>query len=158
MDKLTPRQRTEVMSKVKGRNTVPEIKVRQALHAMGYRFRLHRSDLPGKPDITLARHGVCIFVHGCFWHRHPDCLRATTPQTNSEFWARKLSGNVERDQRSATALIQAGWRVCVIWECETKDASALARAVQRCMTPRGAIPHSGEQRDCSDTGHTSKEC
>lgn len=137
MDRLTPRQRSEVMSKVKGRNTVPEIRVRRALHAMGYRFRLHRSDLPGKPDISLPRHRVCIFVHGCFWHRHPGCPRATTPETNSEFWAKKLSSNVERDQRSAMALAQTGWRVCVIWECETKDALGLDRAVNRCMKATG---------------------
>lgn len=133
MDKLTPNQRSEVMSKVKGRNTLPEIRVRRALHAKGYRFRLHRKDLPGKPDIVLPKHRLCIFVHGCFWHRHPGCPRATTPESNGEFWANKLRDNVERDLRNAIALAQAGWRVCVVWECQTRDAYALDLAVNRCL-------------------------
>jgi DNA mismatch endonuclease, patch repair protein len=140
MDKLTPRQRSEVMSKVKGRNTLPEVKVRQALHAMGYRFRLHRKDLPGKPDIVLPKHRLCIFVHGCFWHRHPGCVRASTPQSNKEFWTKKLAGNAERDQYNAMELVKAGWRVCVIWECETKSASALEIAVNRCLNSETQAP------------------
>jgi DNA mismatch endonuclease (patch repair protein) len=100
---------------------------------MGYRFRLHRKDLPGKPDIVLPKHRLCIFVHGCFWHRHPGCVRASTPQSNKEFWTRKLAGNVERDQCNAMELAKSGWRVSVIWECETKSASALDIAVNRCL-------------------------
>jgi DNA mismatch endonuclease (patch repair protein) len=125
---------------------------------MGYRFRLHRKDLPGNPDIVLPKHRVCIFVHGCFWHRHPNCRRATTPESNKEFWVKKLAGNAERDRRNAMALTQAGWRVYVIWECETKDAPALERAVHHCMTSAATTPCIGGQRYWSDTGHWSKEC
>ncbi|WP_295384633.1 very short patch repair endonuclease [uncultured Thiodictyon sp.] len=127
------------MSKVRGTNTLPEMRVRRALHSMDYRFRLHRPDLPGKPDIVLQKHRVCIFVHGCFWHSHPGCVRATTPESNGEFWAKKLAGNVERDRRSALELAEMGWRVCVIWECETRYTDALVLAVNRCMKHSGPI-------------------
>jgi DNA mismatch endonuclease (patch repair protein) len=134
MDKLTAEQRSEVMSRVKGKNTTPELRVRRALHAMGYRFRLHRNDLPGKPDIVLPKHRLCLFVHGCFWHQHEGCKRATFPETNREFWTKKLSQNRKRDEQAASALIQAGWRVCTIWECQTKDENSLSSVIERCFT------------------------
>ena len=134
MDRLSPEKRAEVMSKVKGMNTTPELKVRQVLHAMGYRFRLHRKDLPGKPDIVLPKYRVCLFVHGCYWHQHQGCKRATFPRTNREFWAKKFDQNRIRDESVAFALIQAGWRVCVIWECETRDESKLLVAIARCFS------------------------
>lgn len=133
MDKLTPKQRSEVMSKVKGRNTTPELKVRQALHAMGYRFRLHRKDLPDKPDIVLPKYRLCLFVHGCFWHQHKGCKRATVPATNSEFWAIKFEQNRRRDENNTSALVQAGWKVCVIWECQTMDKITLSAAIMSCV-------------------------
>lgn len=133
MDKLTPEQRSEVMSRVKGINTSPELRVRRVLHAMGYRFRLHRKDLPGKPDIVLPKHRLCLFVHGCFWHQHEGCKRATFPETNRDFWAKKFEQNRRRDERIASALIQAGWRVCVIWECQTKDENTLSSEISRCF-------------------------
>ena len=133
MDKLTPDQRSEVMSRVKGKDTTPELRVRRALHAMGYRFRLHRKDLPGKPDIVLPKYRLCLFVHGCFWHQHAGCKRATFPATNQAFWKQKLEKNRRRDESAMSALYKAGWQVCVIWECETKDQDALSAAIERCL-------------------------
>lgn len=113
------------MSAVRGKNTGPEMKVRHLLHAMGYRFRLHRRDLPGTPDIVLPRHHTVIFVHGCFWHRHPDCKRTTAPKTRVEFWTEKFERNVARDRLKEAALREMGWQVLVVWECETKSVETL---------------------------------
>lgn len=121
MDKFTPIVRSRVMSSVRGKNTKPEIKVRRTLHAMGFRFRLHRKDLPGNPDIVLSKYHTCIFVHGCFWHRHPGCHRSSTPQTNAEFWQKKFDKNVTRDKSVATQLERLGWKVIAVWECEIRD-------------------------------------
>lgn len=141
MDKLTTKRRSEVMSRVKGINTTPELRVRRALHAMGFRFRLHRKDLPGKPDIVLPKHRLCLFVHGCFWHQHEGCKRATFPDTNREFWAKKFEQNRERDKRITSELVQAGWRVCVIWECQTKDENALSSEISRCFDQTYSPPN-----------------
>lgn len=119
-------QRSRNMRAVRGADTKPEIEVRRLLHRLGYRFRLRRADLPGKPDIVLPRHKTVVFVHGCFWHRH-DCKRATIPKTRTEFWTSKLSANAERDARVIHKLKTMGWRVAVIWECETKDIAKLER-------------------------------
>jgi len=132
-DKLTSQQRSAVMSAVKNKNTTPEIRVRKALHAMGYRFRLHRKDLPGKPDIVLPKYKLCIFVHGCFWHQHTHCSRATIPASNREFWVEKLTGNIARDEKNETELKLLGWNVCVIWECETKNTDKLTNEINRCF-------------------------
>lgn len=115
--------RSQLMSRVKGKNTKPELLVRKGLHRLGLRFRLHRPDLPGRPDIVLAKHQAVVFVHGCFWHRHAGCTRATTPKTRVEFWQKKFDANVARDKRNAELLTKAGWRVMEIWECETKHPS-----------------------------------
>jgi DNA mismatch endonuclease (patch repair protein) len=123
--KDVPDERRALMGRIKGANTKPELVVRRILHAMGRRFRLHRKDLPGRPDIVLPRFRTAIFVHGCFWHRHSGCRGATTPKTREEFWRSKFEANVARDSASETALAIAGWRVVVIWECETKDAAKL---------------------------------
>lgn len=114
------------MAKVRGANTKPERIVRRVAHRVGLRFRLHRRDLPGTPDLVLPRHKLAIFVHGCFWHRHEGCRRSSLPSTNVEFWIRKFERNVTRDQAAVSALEQAGWRVAVIWECETKNEADLA--------------------------------
>lgn len=106
------------MGRIKGRDTAPEVQVRSILHRAGYRFRLHRKDLPGKPDIVLPRHRTAIFVHGCFWHRHKGCSNCSTPKSNVGFWETKFSGNVERDRRNVKKLRDSGWRVVVVWECE----------------------------------------
>src|SRR5215210_2417244 len=109
------------MSRVRGADTKPEIRVRSFLHRLGYRFRLHRRDLPGRPDIVLARYGTVIFVHGCFWHQHPGCSKASLPETNRGEWTSKLARNVERDRENQGVLREAGWRVVTIWECELKN-------------------------------------
>jgi DNA mismatch endonuclease, patch repair protein len=131
--------RSWTMAQIGSKNTKPEIAVRKAAHAVGLRFRLHRKDLPGTPDIVFPSREIAVFVHGCFWHRH-DCGRATLPATNVDYWAAKFDRNVRRDTRNAAELRKLGWRCVRIWECETKDAKKLA-GVLRCKvaakTPRG---------------------
>jgi DNA mismatch endonuclease, patch repair protein len=117
-DVFSKEKRSEVMSRIRGKNTTPELKVRSMLHRMGYRFRLHVADLPGKPDIVLPRYKTVVFIHGCFWHRHRGCKLAYTPKTRAEFWARKLFENAKRDEEAALMLQALGWRVITIWECE----------------------------------------
>lgn len=123
--------RSRNMSAIRGRNTSPELKVRSLLHGLGYRFRLHRRDLPGSPDIVLPRHRTVVFVHGCFWHRHPGCRYTTTPKTRADFWARKFEQNMERDERQQRQLREMGWTVMVIWECELRDLSALMQRLEK---------------------------
>jgi DNA mismatch endonuclease (patch repair protein) len=120
-----PEERRLLMAKVRGKDSTPELAVRSAAHALGYRFRLHRRDLPGSPDMVFPRLRKVIFVHGCFWHRHAGCRRATTPQTRREYWAEKFAANVARDRRNLDDLKALGWNCRVIWECETKDAGQL---------------------------------
>lgn len=119
-----------VMRKVRRENTVPEMIVRRVLHRMGYRFRLHRRDLPGRPDIVLPKHKAVVFVHGCFWHGHPGCRRATRPTSNVEFWTHKLDRNTERDRKAIAALEEMGWRVLVLWECEVKITAAMESMIK----------------------------
>ena len=121
------------MSAVKGKDTTPELRVRKVLHAMGYRFRLHRTDLPGKPDIVMAKYRLCIFVHGCFWHQHPGCKRATFPQTNREFWIEKLDRNTTRDNLAIANLKKLGWQVSVIWECQTQTPKELEKSLMTAL-------------------------
>lgn len=109
------------MSAIKGRDTKPEVLVRKLLHELGYRFRIQRKDLPGKPDIVLPKYKTAIFINGCFWHRHKGCKYASTPSTNSNFWEKKFAANVERDIRNYAALKEQGWNVLIIWECEVKE-------------------------------------
>lgn len=130
-DTFTKEQRSKIMSRVKSTNTKPEILVRQLLHRMGYRFRLHRKDLPGKPDIVLPRHHKVIFVHGCFWHGHEGCPRAARPTTNVDFWNTKIDRNVERDVRNRQELEVLGWEPLVIWQCQTRDIKALQIRLRR---------------------------
>lgn len=118
MDRISPEQRRRNMAAVRGKNTKPELAVRKALHALGYRFRLHRKGLPGKPDIVLPKHKIAIFVNGCFWHRHEGCKHASTPSTNVDFWLSKFKENTTRDKRNYELLQNEGWRVVIIWECE----------------------------------------
>jgi DNA mismatch endonuclease, patch repair protein len=127
MDIVDRATRSRMMSGIRGRNTAPEMLVRRALHAAGLRFRLHRKDLPGSPDVVLPRHNAVVFVHGCFWHRHPGCRFATTPATRPEFWRKKFDGNVERDVRQRRALRKLGWRVFTVWECQAKDTQRIGR-------------------------------
>ncbi|MBF0181187.1 MAG: DNA mismatch endonuclease Vsr [Magnetococcales bacterium] len=125
VDRLRPEQRSDLMRSVRQKGTTPELIVRKTLHRIGYRFRLNRSDLPGRPDIVLPRYRTCIFVHGCFWHRHSDCRYATMPKARTEWWQEKFRANEERDRRKARELAALGWDVVVIWECETKDMFTL---------------------------------
>ena len=108
------------MSRIRGKNTTPELKLRKTLHSLGYRYRVNVRKLPGSPDIVLAKYRTCIFVNGCFWHGHKDCRYATKPKTNAEFWSTKIENNRERDLRDYTFLESLGWRVIVVWECELK--------------------------------------
>ena len=124
-DIVSSQKRSEMMSGIRGRNTRPEILVRKFLHSAGFRFRLHRKDLPGSPDIVLPKHKTCIFVHGCFWHRHPGCRFTTSPTTRPEFWARKFAGNQERDKKNVDALLANGWRVLLVWECGLRSGAAM---------------------------------
>jgi DNA mismatch endonuclease (patch repair protein) len=133
MDHLDPERRSANMSRVRGKNTEPELKVRRLLHHLGLRFRLHRKDLPGRPDLVLPKHRLAIFVHGCFWHRHVGCRRATTPATRVDFWNAKFAATVERDARQLEELAGQGWRVLVVWECELKDETALEDRVSRAV-------------------------
>lgn len=114
------------MSRIAGKHTSPELRVRRMAHSMGLRFRLHRKDLPGNPDIVFPGRRVAIFVHGCFWHRHDGCPKASLPKTRTEFWQNKFDANVVRDERSIGALTEAGWKVAVVWECETKNGETLS--------------------------------
>jgi DNA mismatch endonuclease (patch repair protein) len=131
MDVVSTEQRSAQMSRIRGKNTKPELVVRRLVHALGYRFRIHRRDLPGVPDLAFLRRRKVIFVHGCFWHRHPGCRYAYTPKSNVEFWQKKFSSNVERDERVMNNLRTAGWATLVIWECETSDLEALSARLRR---------------------------
>lgn len=125
-DTLTRLQRSKCMAAIRGKDTKPELAVRSLLHRLNCRFRLHRSDLPGKPDIVMSVRGSIVFVHGCYWHSH-SCKRGrSTPATNSEFWQAKRNTTKERDRRNLAALRCAGWRVLVVWECQTHDLDRLA--------------------------------
>lgn len=130
-DVLTPEQRSRNMQANKGRDTGPELVVRRVLHSLGYRFRLCRQDLPGRPDIILPRLRVAVFVHGCFWHRHTCRFGAVEPATRPEFWRAKFAANVARDRRVCRALRREGWRVIVVWECQTRDKVKLASRLLR---------------------------
>lgn len=125
MDRITRKKRSWNMSRIKSKDTKPELIVRSKLHRMGYRFRVNRKDLPGKPDIVLPKYKAVIFVHGCFWHRHQDCKYAYTPKSRVEFWMKKFSKNVKRDNQNELELLKLGWYVKIIWECETKSETSI---------------------------------
>lgn len=124
-DHISPARRSENMRAVKAKNTSPEKKVRSAAHRLGLRFRLYRRDLPGSPDLLFPRRKTVLFVNGCFWHRHENCPKATTPKSNTNYWCAKFRRNVERDRENKRKLEEDGWRVLVIWECETKTKESI---------------------------------
>lgn len=124
-DVVTPAKRSEMMAGIGSKNTKPEIAVRKILHAAGFRYRLHRRDLPGKPDVVLPKFKTVIFVNGCYWHGHEDCDLFRPPKTRTDFWMGKISGNKERDRRKTDELIKLGWNVIVIWECALKGKGRL---------------------------------
>lgn len=125
------RKRSALMSGVRDRNTKPEIIVRRILHRMGYRFRLHRRDLPGRPDIVLPRYRAAVFVNGCFWHQHEGCKRARRPESNRRFWDTKLNANVLRDRRNRADLEELGWIVHIVWECEASRTEETSKKLFR---------------------------
>lgn len=113
-------KRSSIMSRIRSKNTQPEIKLRSALFSKGYRFRIHKTSLPGRPDIVLSKYHTAIFVHGCFWHQHQHCKHCYVPQTRQEYWLPKLKANTDRDKRNTADLLDRGWTVIVVWECEIK--------------------------------------
>jgi DNA mismatch endonuclease (patch repair protein) len=130
MDTLTPEMRSWNMSRIRGKDTKPELFIRSLLHAMGYRFRLKNANIPGKPDIILPRYKAVVFVHGCFWHRHKDCKYAYTPKSRIDFWQKKFEANVQRDQEISEQLKQLGWHQLIIWECEIKNIENLKKKIK----------------------------
>ena len=131
-DRISPEHRSWNMSRIRGKDTGPELRLRSLLHRAGFRYRLHDTTLPGKPDLVLPRYRTVIFVHGCYWHRHSGCKYATTPRTRTDFWLAKFQGTVERDRRTAEALTQRGWRVITVWECELKrDPAGVVFEIRR---------------------------
>jgi DNA mismatch endonuclease (patch repair protein) len=124
MDTRSPQQRRRIMQSVKQKDTTPELVVRRLLHGAGYRYRLHRKGLPGRPDIVFGKRRKVIFVHGCFWHAH-GCSKGQAPKSKLDYWGPKLAQNVERDARNVRDLVNAGWQVLTIWECETRDPARL---------------------------------
>ena len=132
LDTLTVRERSERMSRIRSRDTKPEMRVRRLVHGLGYRYRLHSEDLPGRPDLVFRPRRKVIFVHGCFWHRHEGCSRNRTPKSpeRRDFWREKLDGNAQRDRLNEAALRRLGWEILVIWECETKALDPLAERVR----------------------------
>lgn len=122
------------LSRVGSKNTKPELRVRSALHRLGFRFRLHRSDLPGTPDIVLPKHRTAVFVHGCYWHRHQGCRRASTPTKNAALWQAKFDRNTRRDAENERLLSELGWRVMTVWECETKNPEQLDALLTDALT------------------------
>jgi DNA mismatch endonuclease (patch repair protein) len=139
VDRLNAARRSWNMSRIRGKHTGPEMRVRSALHRMGYRFRLHGKKLPGRPDIVLAKHRTVVFVHGCFWHRHRRCKNCTTPTNRRDFWVAKLEGNAARDALHVRALRKMGWRVIVVWECETEKRGFGERLENRMAKKLGGI-------------------
>ncbi|MGO7997856.1 very short patch repair endonuclease [Rhizobium ruizarguesonis] len=142
MDRITAERRSANMRQIKSKGMKPELLVRRLVHSMGFRFRLHRADLPGKPDLVFASRKKVIFVHGCFWHQHPECKHAHTPRSNSDYWLPKLSRNVARDAIAQEHLQEAGWKVLTIWECELKDSETTASRLNEFLGgTRSLAPH-----------------
>lgn len=141
MDRITPEQRSANMRKIKSKGMKPELLVRRLAHRLGYRFRLHRAELPGNPDLVFLGRRKVIFVHGCFWHQHssPDCRAAHTPRSNTDYWGPKLARNVARDAAAITALEQRGWTALTLWECELREEQTLAaRLADFLGAPKGS--------------------
>jgi DNA mismatch endonuclease (patch repair protein) len=141
--------RSALMRRVQGKNSKPEMAVRRLAHKLGFRFRLHRRDLPGTPDLVFPGRTKVIFVHGCFWHRHPGCSRTTMPKTRAALWAEKFAANIKRDKRTRRALERAGWDTLVIWECETFNLKRLTTQLDRFLrAKRGSSRRHATRRRC----------
>lgn len=131
MDKYSSAMRSSIMAKVKSRDTKLEMLVRRLVYGLGFRYRLHRKDIPGRPDLAFIGLKKAIFVHGCFWHQHPGCKRAARPQTNPSFWDAKLNENIERDKRTLAELTGMGWKALVVWQCEMKPLEGLRERIKK---------------------------
>ncbi|MGD0737568.1 MAG: DNA mismatch endonuclease Vsr [Terracidiphilus sp.] len=138
MDKISPAQRSANMRRIRSVNTTPEIATRSLIHRLGYRFRLHRKDLPGRPDIVFASRQKVIFVHGCFWHQHSECREGRIPGSRSEYWLPKLQGNKKKDAAHRLELERSGWGVLEIWECQCGDEQSLAELIKEFLGPTHA--------------------
>jgi DNA mismatch endonuclease, patch repair protein len=148
-DKISKAQRSANMRAVRSRSTRPEILVRQIAHRLGYRFRLHYPALPGKPDIVFPGRQKAIFVHGCFWHQHEGCRRATVPKSNCDFWGPKLARNQVRDAEQLVSVRKKGWRVLVVWECEIKNQRRLAIKIKRFLGTRSGPDYPNMKRSAT---------
>ncbi|MBW4056026.1 MAG: DNA mismatch endonuclease Vsr [Proteobacteria bacterium] len=135
VDTLSPKERSKLMSKIRGKDSIPEIKLRRLVHSMGFRYRLHVRDLPGTPDLVFSAKHAVIFMHGCFWHRHGGCKLARLPKSRLYFWEVKLESNRQRDIYNQQQLLELGWRVLVVWECQLSDAANVTRIVQEFLKP-----------------------
>ena len=129
-DKFSKSVRSRVMSRIRSRDTKPEKLVRCMMHSLGYRFRLHDKNLPGRPDLVLKKHQTAVFVNGCFWHQHPGCKKAASPKSNNVYWDAKLAKNVDRDKKNIETIENEGWRCFILWECETNDIEALRNKIK----------------------------
>ena len=138
-DRLSRKRRSRNMSRIRSKDTFPELRVRSVIHRAGYRYRLHVSEMPGKPDIVMPRYQTVIFVDGCFWHQHPNCRRATMPKTNVAYWQPKLERNVARDRKVRIALRRTGWTPLTIWECQTKDDNTLSDILAAMLPARDRL-------------------
>jgi DNA mismatch endonuclease (patch repair protein) len=140
-DHLTSEKRSRLMGRIRSKGSTPEMIVRRAAHALGYRFRLHRRDLPGTPDLVFPSRRKVVFVHGCWWHQHPGCKKATGSKTQTSFWAAKFARNVARDRYAEAALRNGGWDVLTVWECETRDLDAVSAKLDRYLTAHSSADH-----------------
>jgi len=131
MDRFTPEERSEIMRRVRGVDTGPELQVRRLVYSMGFRYRLHCSDLPGRPDLVFRKLKKVIFVHGCFWHQHPGCVRSALPKSRSSYWQEKLLNNARRDAKAMRQLRRDGWKVLVLWECQLAADRKLPQVISR---------------------------
>jgi DNA mismatch endonuclease (patch repair protein) len=138
MDTLSPARRSANMARIRSKDTSPELVLRRLIHGLGYRFRLHRKDLPGKPDLVFPSRRKVIFVHGCFWHQHPECREGRVPGSRLEYWGPKLRRNQERDADAQARLQGEGWKYLVLWECELKNINSTARMVRQFLGRRGS--------------------
>lgn len=140
MDRISQHARSALMSRIRAKDSSPEWRVRRLVHGLGYRFRLHRKDLPGKPDLVFPSRRKIIFVHGCFWHRHPRCPKARLPKSHREYWVPKLRRNRRRDRQVTTALASLGWKSLVVWQCELANESAVAAALRKFLGAQRRMP------------------
>ena len=150
-DTMSPAERSRRMALIRSKDTIPEIVVRRLVHALGYRFRVHRKDLPGRPDLVFPARRKVIFVHGCFWHQHPGCRVAHVPATRPDYWRAKFAATAERDERTMASIAALGWEALIIWECSLRDREALSDTLRTFLGPTGPLteskPRGGDEID-----------